>query len=138
MTDPASTTPPARSYDVPGLLDELGTEDYSMSLHSAYWLGVHRAHARMLDREVRYAQTDREHAKYTELRDGRVAQAEEALRDLKAAMAADGAVAPARATSPRTVAEFNCGAHARDYAKTHGYTVEPGEHLLFAVREGTP
>ena len=35
----------------------------------------------------------------------------------------------------RIVAEFDCGTHAVEYAKRHGYTVTPGINRLFAVRE---
>ena len=35
----------------------------------------------------------------------------------------------------RIVAEFDCGTHAVEYAKKHGYTVTPGINHLFAVRE---
>lgn len=35
----------------------------------------------------------------------------------------------------RIVAEFDCGTHAVEYAKRHGYTVTPGINCLFAVRE---
>ena len=37
--------------------------------------------------------------------------------------------------SGRIVAEFDCGSHARDYAKAHGYSVTAGVNRLFAVRE---
>ena len=35
----------------------------------------------------------------------------------------------------RIVAEFDCGTHAVEYAKRHGYTVTPGINHIFAVRE---
>ena len=43
-----------------------------------------------------------------------------------------------RQTAPRPgriVAEFDCGTHAVEYAKKHGYTVTPGVSHIFAVRE---
>lgn len=35
----------------------------------------------------------------------------------------------------RIIAEFDCGTHAVEYAKKHGYTVTPGINHIFAVRE---
>ena len=137
-----------RSYDVPGLLEELGTDDFPQAVHAAYWLGVNRAHARALDREVRYARDETYRAQYAKIRDHVAAQAESALCELKAALAAEDAaeaedagrhdVGPVAPPSRRIVAEFDCGVHARDYAKAHGYTVTAGVNRLFAVREVTP
>ena len=133
-----------RSYDVPGLLEELGTDDFPQAVHAAYWLGVNRAHARALDREVRYTRDETYRAQYAKLRDNRVSQAESAFCELKAALAAEAEdaaradVGPVAPPSRRIVAEFDCGKDARDYAKAHGYTVTAGVNRLFAVWEVTP
>ena len=132
---PADAT--ARSFEVTSLGDELGTDALPHAVNVAYWLGVHCAQARALDREVRYASDEMMRAYYTNLRDSRVASADNARRDLKAALASD--VGAREASAPgRIVAEFDSGTDAREYAKVHGYTVTPGINYLFAVRELTP
>ena len=130
----SNDTAPARSYEVRNLAAELGTENIPQAVEIAYWLGVHRAQASALDREVRYASDEGMRPYYTTLRDSRVASADNARRDLKAALASD--VGAREASAPgRIVAEFASGTHAREYAKAHGYSVTPGINHLFAVRE---
>ena len=141
---PLAAAPPARSYEVRGLVEELGTDDFPQAVRAAYWLGVNRAHARALDREVRYTRDETYRAQYAKIRDDVAAQAESALCELKAALAAedaagdaaeaeDAARADVAPPSRRIVAEFDCGKDARDYAKAHGYTVTAGVNRLFAV-----
>ena len=121
------------SFEIPTLSDQLPGLQFPSAVRSAYWLGVSRAHARTLDDEVRRAPTDKIRAEYIDLRTEMMTRAAGHLSDLKLAIAGDRA-APAPKPG-RIVAEFDCGSHAREYAKAHGYSVTAGVNRLFAVRE---
>ena len=126
-----------RSYDVPGLLEELGTDDFPQAVRAAYWLGVHRAHARAIDRDARYASDEKARTRYAEIRDSVARNADNARGALKAALASEReewlSTPPFPSHGPRIVAEFDCAKDAREYAKAHGYTVTAGVNRLFAV-----
>lgn len=124
----------ARFYEVCGLVAELGTADFPQSVRAAYWLGVHRAHARAIDRDAHYASDEKARTRYAEIRDSVARNAENARADLKAALASERNASAAG----RIVAEFDCASDAREYAKAHGYAVTPGIDHLYAVRKVTP
>ena len=137
----AKTATPERSYDVPGVVNELGTSDFPAVAMHAYWLGVHRAYALSMHRKLAAITEPAEIARYTDIRDRLTRSADECLSLLKTALAASRDAQTrsyAVAKESRTVAEFSGAKDARDYAKAHGYTVAPGQRLLFAVKDVTP
>ena len=139
MSDHTDHSAPPRSYEVPGIYDELGTADCPASVMHAYWLGVYRMHALRLCRKLEGLTEPSEIGYCAEMIERITRRADEQLALLKSAVAAErDAPQPPAPSFRRIVAEFDCGAHARDYAKAHGYTVTAGVNRLFAVWEVTP
>ena len=112
----AQAATPERSYDVPGIANELGTSDFPAAAMHAYWLGVHRSHALSMHRKLAAITEPAEIARYTDIRDRLTRSADECLALLKTALAAecDAQTRSCAVTKEsRTVAEFDCATDAR-------------------------
>ena len=84
----AQTATPERSYDVPGVVNELGTSDFPAVAMHAYWLGVHRSHALSMHRKLEGLTETAEIERCTDIRDRLTRSADECLSLLKTALAA--------------------------------------------------
>ena len=85
----AQTITPERSYDVPGIVNELGTSDFPAVAMHAYWLGVHRSHALSMHRKLAALTEAAEIERCTDIRDRLTRSADECLALLKTALAAE-------------------------------------------------